>query len=114
MPRISKKLKKILDDYNALCDLHEEALKRGDSEESLKCGKKVLAYIIEHQKELKVSDDQLEEMKKKAVEVEKAHAECKRLEAELRLNRLAARKAEAEYYDAWLEMPPQGKARTEH
>jgi phosphoglycerate-specific signal transduction histidine kinase len=99
--------KKIVAEFLALHDKCEEANRTGDFKEKIKSRREFCEYASKYRKILKLSDEQVNDLKASLTELEKSNAEVDRLQT-----RLA--KARLRYYDSLLEIPPTGKKRINH
>lgn len=111
---LSKRKKKIIDDFFDVIDRYEDAFDRGDSKNALAYGRDVVAYIGRHQTDLNFSDAQLKEMRDSLANLEATTKNAEIANAEAEASSREARKAEQEYYEFLLAQKPSSKQRTEH
>ena len=111
---LSKRKKKIIDDFFDVIDRYEDAFDRGDSKNALAYGRDVVAYIGKHQKDLNFSDAQLKEMRDSLAKLEASTKNAEIAKTKSDASRREARKAEQEYYEFLLAQKPKSKELTEH
>jgi hypothetical protein len=111
---LSKRKKKIFEDFFDLTDRYEAAFERTDRKNALKLGKEIVVYIEKFQKVLGISDEYLNGMKNSLENLEKNTKISEIAEAEAKEASRAARKSEQKYYKLLLEQTPKGKERTKH
>lgn len=95
----SKRVKKIRDDFVALYDRAHAAYENGDRKSYLKLQKEFLAYCCKFQKELKISDRQIEGMRARLLEAEASEAHLLHLRAERKRLEREVEAAEKELLD---------------
>ncbi|HQU86707.1 MAG TPA: hypothetical protein PKY59_26480 [Pyrinomonadaceae bacterium] len=104
---MSREVKKLLVRMEELLELQRQAMENGDSDALQKYLHEYLEFVTLHQNTLNVSDEMIANLRAKCEKSDKLRAQVKKLSGELE-------KAKKIYHDSLLDIPPQGKDRTEH
>jgi len=103
----SKKIDKLLAKMEEMIELQQRAFAEGDSDTLHKYTREYLEFVTLHQKTLNVSDELIANLRRAVEKGDKLREKVKKISGELE-------KVKEIYHDRLLELPPQGKKRTEH
>lgn len=114
MKKMPKRVRLLLDEWDALSEKHEQALLADDIELAHEIGNEIQDFVELHCKTLKIPDETMEAMRQSKAESDASHRKFKIAEAKAENSRREHAKAKEKYHEALLKMPPEGKHRTSH
>ena len=105
---------KIMAEFDAICELYEEASAREDDVEMIKYGKQFAEFISVNYAVLNMTEAMVDEYKQGLAVYEKAFEKDKIAAEELEKANREVEESKQKYYELLLKLPPDGKKRTEH
>ncbi|MBX7172766.1 MAG: hypothetical protein K1X72_17480 [Pyrinomonadaceae bacterium] len=111
---MKKKIKKTIEDWDALIDKYEEVRLTNNDRKILECQKELVDYLKKNRKILKLTEKFVNKAERKMRSYEQSVISTKIVEAEAAEAHRISEKSKEKYFEALLNFPPIGKERTKH
>lgn len=111
---IAKKLNKIIDDFYAVYDKYQKAIKKNDRKAIIKYGKELANFLGEHRQILEISEDYVNELKKALDSLEETFIKASRKKNQDESLYMITQAEKQAYFQALLKQLRVGKNHSGH